>query len=497
MTPTAHFSLLPVIIGLPFLGAFCVSLIYGAENVVARNAKNVGLLVSGVALALALFVMFKFDFAAGGLQFEYEKTGIKSLLLSWKLGVNALSAVFVLLTAFFAFAAVLITPRALPNVKVFMIMTLIIEGFLLGAVCSRNLFQFFLFHEGTFIPLFMLGAVWGEKNGGDGVPFSRYGYFFLSTILFFFGILYLHAQTESLDLDALARQEFSPDVQAVLLAVFLPSFMINAPFAPFHQWFVKAQSDTPPPCLLILSGALSKVALYGTLAVVVPLSAGAMASYAPLLMTWAVLSALFACASLLTVRNLKEKIVYAQMCLCALTVCAVFSLRMQAVFAVLLFCLAQSAVFAVFIVVLTFLFDRLQSADVSRVRGLGAEIPAFAAVFFVAGACFAVLPATPVFMPVFLLIENIFTVHYAFGVAALAGVTGLFTAMANLYAGIISGERERTFFPYADLNRREKTLSGVMFAVLFCLAAYPDVLTLPCSAGARVLSAFLTAAGEG
>ena len=185
------------------------------------------------------------------------------------------------------------------------------------------------------------------------------------------------------------------------------------------------------------------------------------------------------------------------MCLCALTVCAVFSLRMQAVFAVLLFCLAQSAVFAVFIVVLTFSFDRLQSADVSRVRGLGAEIPAFAAAFFVAGTCFAVLPATPVFMPVFLLIENIFTVHYAFGVAALAGVTGLFTAMANLYAGIISGERERTFFPYADLNRREKTLSGVMFAVLFCLAAYPDVLTLPCSAGARVLSAFLTAAGEG
>lgn len=496
MNPTAHFSLLPVIIGLPFLGAFCVSLIYGADNVVARNAKNVGLLVSGVALALALFVMFKFDFSSGSLQFEYEKTGIKTLLLSWKLGVNALSVIFMLLTAFFAFAAVLITPRAMPNVKVFMIMILIIEGFLLGAVCSRNLFQFFLFHEGTFIPLFMLGAVWGEKNDG-GVPFSRYGYFFLSTILFFFGVLYLHTQTESLNLDDLARQEFSPYVQTVLLAVFLPSFMINAPFAPFHQWFVKAQSDTPTPCLLILSGALSKVALYGTLAVVVPLSSDAMKEHMFLLMTWAVLSALYACAVLLNAKDLKEKIVYAQMCSGALAVCAAFSLRMQAVFAVLMFSLVQSVVFAVFIVVLTFLFDRLQSTDISRVRGLGAEIPAFAAVFFVAGACVAVLPATPAFMPLFLLIENIFTVRFAFGIAALAVATGSFVGMANLYAGVIAGERERTFFPYADLNRREKTLSGAMFAVLFCLAAYPDVLTTPCSAGARVLSAFLTAAGEG
>lgn len=488
----AHFSYLPMIIGLPFLGAFCIFCIRGSERVTSVNSKNLALWVSSVTFFLTLFVFFKFDFNSDKLQFAYESSGVESLMLSWELGVNALSLPFMVLTAFFALSAVLVTPKRLPMMKVFMIMILMIEGFLLGTVCSRNLFQFFLFHEGTFIPLFMLSSLWNEKNK-EQYPFKQYGTFFLSFVLFFFGILYLHSQTGSLNLDSLADTPFPPRVQEILLFVFLPAFMINVPLAPFHSWFLKSQADMPVPCMLILSGAVSKLALYGTIAVLVSLSPDVMRSYMFWLMLWAACSAVYAAVSLFFCQDVKEKMVYMQMSLFSIAACAVFSLNAEAVFAVLLFCLTQSFSLAAFIIVLSFLFERTQSTDMERFKGLGAEIPAFCTAFFVVSCCFAVLPATPAFTPLFLMIQKIFSVGVSFGVAALICVVCVFAAIANLYAGTVFGERQQTFSPYADLKKREKAQFFILSGLLFFSTVFLQAFELPCVAGTRVISAFISA----
>jgi NADH-quinone oxidoreductase subunit M len=156
--------MLNLIVILPLIAALLLCFVPRNFRVIFQA---VSFLVTLLTMILAIVMFCRFDSALAGYQFEKQIVWVKSLGISYHLGVDGINVGLILMGAIVAFAASWVSGSIDRHVKEFYILLLVMTGGILGAFASLDLFFFYFFHELALVPTFIMIGVWGrgpDKN---------------------------------------------------------------------------------------------------------------------------------------------------------------------------------------------------------------------------------------------------------------------------------------------------------------------------------------------
>ena len=173
-----NFPILSAIIFIPLIGALFILVIKGEQKTVEKNSKYVAIFSSLANFFISTFLWYSFDTSTSEFQFVEEKNWMQDFI-NFKLGIDGISILFILLTTFIAPICIFSGIHSIKfKIKEFLIAILVMETLMLGVFCSLDLVIFYLFFEGGLIPMFLIIGIWG----GPKRVYSAFK-FFLFTLL--------------------------------------------------------------------------------------------------------------------------------------------------------------------------------------------------------------------------------------------------------------------------------------------------------------------------
>lgn len=268
---------------LPLLGGLLILILSRSRDLARLTAVVVGL----ASLALAILFWLNFDPRHPGMQFEETHVWVPSIGLAYHVGVDGLGVLMVVLTALVV-AMSLAAAWANPKLgSAYYALVLFLESGLLGTFTALNFIHWFIYWELSLIPAFFLVRLWGGPARaraantfflytmvGSVALLLSFLALFLATGRFDFVDLAQLAQSGQL-MTAIARNlhwSGSPDHLARLLfwGAFL-GFAVKTPVVPFHTWLPLTYAEAPSETTMLLTGAMSKMGVYGFLRILLPI----------------------------------------------------------------------------------------------------------------------------------------------------------------------------------------------------------------------------------
>ncbi|MGC1363490.1 MAG: proton-conducting transporter membrane subunit, partial [Silvibacterium sp.] len=269
----------------PPVGAILI-LLTAAKN---RNvAREVAVAASGIALGLTLLLWHNFNSASGALQFQERHAWIPVLGVDYHVAIDGLGLLMVLLSAIVVLMSVAASWSCREQGPLYFALVLFLETGLFGTFTALNFIHWFLFWELSLIPAFFLIRLWG----GPGRARAATQFFVytmvgsVALLLAFLAIYLACGQFDFVDLAQLARSgQLAQDLAlnlhwghwtsgqitgCIFWAAFL-GFAVKIPIMPFHTWLPSAYAEAPSSTTMLLTGAMSKMGLYGLLRILVPI----------------------------------------------------------------------------------------------------------------------------------------------------------------------------------------------------------------------------------
>ena len=221
---TLQGNLLTVVTFLPALAAIAIAFLNADAK---QNARWLALWATLITFGLSLLIWIGFDVQNPGFQFVEERAWIGPL--KYKMGVDGISMLFVILTTFLMPLCILASWQAIEDrVKEYMIAFLMLETLMIGVFCALDLMLFYVFFEGGLIPMFLIIGVWGGKRRVYA-SFKFFLYTLLGSVLMLLAMMAIYMQAGTTDIPTLIDKTKIPaDMQWWLWLAFFASLFMNA-----------------------------------------------------------------------------------------------------------------------------------------------------------------------------------------------------------------------------------------------------------------------------
>ncbi|MGA8939834.1 MAG: NADH-quinone oxidoreductase subunit M [Acidobacteriaceae bacterium] len=279
------FPWISILTALPLAGAVVV-LLLGRKN--KPLVRWTALAFSLVALIVTLLLWHNFNTAADGFQFQELHSWIPALNVDYRVGIDGLGLLMLVLTSIVVPIGMLASWRIEQRVPLYFSLVLVLQTCLFGTFTALNFFHWFIFWELALIPAFFLVKLWGGSGSAKAaMQFLVYTMVGSVAMLLSFLAIFLATRTfDFTDLAALAQNgKLMPAVIATLgwhlltpehaaLVIFFGAFLgfaVKVPLFPFHTWLPSTYSEAPTGTTILLTGAMSKMGLYGFLRILLPL----------------------------------------------------------------------------------------------------------------------------------------------------------------------------------------------------------------------------------
>lgn len=440
-------------------------------------------LTINLAIVLALWIRYRDQFAIAGagpwLVELNQENWIPQLGIGFHLGMDGLSLLLVMLTAFLGIMAVIASWTEIEErVGFFHFNLMWVLAGITGVFLALDLFLFYFFWELMLIPMYFIIALWGHEN-------RRYASFkfFLFTqasgVLMLIAILalyFIHGRntgTFTFDFMQLLGTSMSGRAAMWLMLGLFIAFAVKLPAVPVHTWLPDAHTEAPTAGSVILAGLLLKTGAYGLIRFVVPLFPQAAFDFTNIAMALAVAGILYGAILAFAQTDFKRLVAYTSISHMGFVLLGVFAwneLALQgAVMQIITHGLATGALF----VIAGALQERMHTRDMRRMGGLWSTIPRMggAAMFF--GMAALGLPGLGNFVGEFLVLVGVFQTSIVFtALAALGLIAATVYALWMVQAAFHGPNREGWRLP--DLSLREMVMMGIMAAVIVWLGLYPQ-----------------------
>ncbi len=433
-----------------------------------------------VDLCLAL-LLWSQDYSAqasgqGAWLFESQTSWIPRWGISLHLGLDGLSLVLILLTAFLGLIAIVASWTDIQSrVGFFHCNVLLALGGVIGVFLAIDLFLFFFFWEVMLVPMYLLIAVWGHAN-------RRYASFkfFLFTqagsLLLLVAIItlaFLHQQATgrlSFDYADLMGLTLNKEMAWWLMLAFFIAFVVKLPAPPFHTWLPDTYTEAPTGASIILAGLLAKTGAYGLLRFTVPMFPEVVNEFTPFAMGLGAAGILYGAILACSQTDLKRLVAYSSLSHMGFILLGAFAMTELALQGVVMQLVAHGLSTGALFMLAGALYERFQTRDMRQMGGLWGMIPRVAsmALFF---ACASLgLPGLANFIGEFLVLFGSYAVQPIVTVLASIGMV-----MAAVYS---LGMMQRTFFGRQRETRLIPDLSNVAFGTLLFMAVLQVLLGL-------------------
>ncbi len=444
-------------------------------------------LISLVPLAL-------YDKADGGFQFVEAHSWIAALGVQYKLGVDGVSLLLMVLTTLLGFICILSSWSAITvRVKEYYACFLLLQVGMLGVFASLDLFLFYIFWEVMLIPMYFIIGIWGgARKLYAAIKFFLYTLF--GSVLMLLGIiaLYFHAGAtlgvQTFDLEVL--HQLGPMTAAweigtwVFLAFFL-GFAIKVPMFPFHTWLPDAHVEAPTAGSVILAGVLLKMGTYGFYRFALPIFPKQTAENAWWLFSLCIVGIVYGAMVALVQKDWKKLVAYSSVSHLGITMLGLFALNLTGIKGSVLQMINHGISTGALFLIIGIIYERRHTRLLSEYGGLAKTMPVFAVFFMIAMLSSAGLPGLNGFVgELFILV----------GVAQVEGAAFSFFGLAPFWWTVLAATSvilgavyllwlyQKTMFGQVtnpkneglpDLSWREKWTLIPLFVLAVWIGLYP------------------------
>ena len=471
----AGFPLLSLVTWLPLVGVLVMMSVRGDEETVATNARWTALWTSLIVFALSLVLWVKFDKADGGFQFVESAAWLPQWGISYKLGVDGISVLFVLLSTALTPLCILASWESITSrVREFMISFLILETMMVGMFAALDAVVFYMFFEGVLIPMYLLIGIWGgPRRVYAAIKFFLYT--LAGSVLMLLALLAIWYQVGSTDLVTLLAAKIPVSMQTWLFIAFFASFAVKVPMWPVHTWLPDAHVEAPTAGSVILAGVLLKMGAYGFLRFSVPMLPVATATMAPFIYTLSVVAVVYTSLVALAQTDMKKLIAYSSVAHMGVVTIGIFTVNVQGISGALFQMLSHGVVSAALFLCVGVVYDRIHSREIARYGGLADRMPKYAFAFMLFSMASCGLPGTAGFVGEFLVLVGAFKVNFWLaGLGSLGMILGA-AYMLFLYRRVIFGSITRDDLRgILDLSAREVAVFAPLVVLTLWMGVYPS-----------------------
>jgi NADH-quinone oxidoreductase subunit M len=492
--------LLSLVTFLPLVGAALILLLVSSndQDGSATTAKILAMWVSGVTFVLSLALWLGFDRSTADYQFVETLTWIPALGISYKVGVDGISVLFVLLSTLLTPVAILASWDAIKTrVRDYMVAFLLLETLMVGTFSALDIFLFYIFFEAVLIPMFLIIGIWGGENR----VYASYKFFLytlLGSILMLVAMLVVYRVGGSSDIPTLQAQlDLPANLQIWLWLAFFASFAVKIPMWPVHTWLPDAHVQAPTAGSVILAGVLLKMGGYGFLRFSLPFFPDASLALSPLVFGLSIVAVVYASLVALVQEDMKKLIAYSSVGHMAFVTAGIWAFNQQGIDGAIFQMLSHGIVSAALFLCVGVVYDRLHTRRIDAYGGVANTMPHYAIAFMIFMLASVGLPGTSGFVGEFLVLVGLFQTSIWVTAFMATGLILGATYMLWLYRKVIFGAMTSdNVKALLDLDLREKIVLYPLIVLVFWMGIYPKpILDITSASVAYLVLSFQAAVG--
>ena len=486
--------------GLPILTLLTVLPLIGAPLawLAGKNARRVALVFAGASLALALYVWMQVP-ANGTMGLVEIVPWVPSMHIEYHLGVDGLGALMVLLSALVPLMAIDASRHVYRQPGVFFALTLLLESGLMGSFTALNFFHWFLFWELSLIPAFFLIKIWGGAKRGPAAT-QFFVYTMAGSVALLLGFLALDLSAGTLDfgvltalsangeLERLVTAHLGPVMLGLALAV-LAGFAVKVPLAPFHTWLPDAYAEAPTPVTMLLTGAMSKMGVYGLLRIAIPIFGHQLAQVRTPLLVLAVITVVMGSWAAVVQKDLKRIFAYSSVnhlgyCMLGIFAIAIpasgvadIAAKASALNGVILQMFNHGLTAAALFWFVAMIEERTDGVrGVNDFGGLRKVAPVFCGLMGIALFSSLGLPGLNGFVGEFLIFKGVFTLSWVSATVSVLGLLITAAVILTVLQKVFNGPFNEKWATFPDLHAGERLALAPVLGLMFLIGVLPQLI---------------------
>jgi NADH-quinone oxidoreductase subunit M len=426
--------ILTLIVFVPLAGALLLAFLPTSA------ARPVALGTALLTWVLSLLLAVGFSAARGGLfQFTEHASWIPAFGIEYRLGVDGLSLLLVVLTTTLSWISILASFKPIQTrIKEYMISFLILEVGMIGVFLALDTFLFYIFWEIVLVPMYLIIGIWGGANRIYAtikfVLYTLVGSLLMLVAILATAFAYQAAHggnwTGAFDFEALkafatSGGGFDPTLQLLAFGAFFLAFAIKVPMFPFHTWLPDAHVEAPTAGSVILAGVLLKLGGYGFIRFALSLYPDAARTFAPLIIVLSLIAIIYGAIVALVQPDLKKLVAYSSVSHMGFVTLGIFIFQPQGMDGAILQMVNHGLITGALFLLVGVIYERTHDRTIARMGGLAAVTPVYIAIFGFFVFASAGLPGLSGFVGEFLTLVGTFAFNpLAAAVAALVMILG-------------------------------------------------------------------------
>ena len=470
--------ILSIVLLLPTAVALIIFLLFDKERVTL--IKTVGLIAAIVNFIISLPLYFLFKNGEAGMQFREFVPWIKSLGISYHIGIDGISLLLVLLTTFLTPIVLLSSWRSIEQkIKEYTICMLLLETGMLGVFMALDLILFYVFWEFTLIPMYFIIGIWGgERRIYAAIKFFIYT--MVGSLLMLVAILalyFIHQRITGVgtfDLLTIGKMALPLKIQSWLFLAFGLSFAIKVPMFPFHTWLPDAHVEAPTAGSVILAGVLLKLGTYGFLRFCLPLFPNAALQYIPLISVLAIIGIIYGALVAMVQPDVKKLVAYSSVSHLGFVMLGLFAMNIQGIQGGILQMVNHGLSTGALFLIVGMIYERRHTRLIAEFGGLSRVIPVFAAFFMIVTLSSIGLPGLNGFVGEFLILLGTFLKNKVYAIFAASGVILAAVYMLWMFQRVMFGRITKPENQnLIDLSAREVAVLLPVIIFIVFIGVYP------------------------
>ena len=480
-------NILSIVTFIPAVAALIMALFLRGDDEAARkNAKWIAMFATSATFLASMFILSGFD--SSNTEFQMVEEANWLMGLQYKMGVDGISILFVMLTTFMMPLVIAASWNVEVRVKEYMIAFLMLETLMLGVFMSLDLVLFYVFFEAGLIPMFLIIGIWGGANRVYA-SFKFFLYTFLGSVLMLVAMVGMFVDAGTTDIAKLLVHEFSygsfnllgvqvvGGMQTLLFLAFFASFAVKMPMWPVHTWLPDAHVQAPTAGSVVLAAILLKMGGYGFLRFSLPMFPVGSDVLAPLVLWMSAIAIVYTSLVALVQEDMKKLIAYSSVAHMGFVTMGIFTANQQGIDGAIFQMISHGFISSALFLCVGVIYDRMYTRDIDAYGGLVNRMPAFALIFMLFTMANVGLPGTSGFVGEFLTLVAVFQVNTWVAAVATTGVIFSAAYALWLYRRVVMGDLiKESLKTITDMTTRERAIFAPLIVMTILLGVYPALV---------------------
>ncbi len=469
--------ILHLLVLLPLLGI--VPVLLGTE----ASAKWTALIVTTLEFVLSLGLWWALDPTRGTLQLVSNTPWIPDWGISYRVGIDGISLVMVLLTTALMPISVLGSWRYITKQErgFYALMLALLTG-LVGVFVALDLFLFYVFFEVMLIPMYFIIGIWGGPNRLYAA-IKFFIYTMAGSLLMLVAIVALvwriQSVTGSISFSydqVLEHASVVGPLAPWLFAAFAIAFAIKVPIFPFHTWLPDAHVEAPTAGSVLLAAVMLKIGTYGFLRFAVPLfpQVALSPTVSRIVVVLAVIGIIYGALVAMVQPDIKKLVAYSSVSHLGFVMLGIWGGTLQSVQGSLMVMISHGISTGALFLLIGMIYERRHTRLIADYGGIARVVPVFSLILTVVALSSIGLPGLNGFVGEFLVLLGSFG---AFPLATVLATTGVIFAAAYLLWALQRMIFNRLDNPengsLKDLDGRELAIMVPLLVGIVWLGLYP------------------------